>query len=140
MKNISDAADLMATARDALLREILPALPKDHRYAGLMIANVMAIAAREHDSGPGAARREAERLRVLLAAGAPVQAPQEEGDIASEDLCGLRRALGTAIRIGRFDDGPRAAALAAHLKQTAVDWVAISNPKALRADRPARDT
>ena len=47
MKDISDAEDLMATARDALLNELLPALPKDRRYAALMIANAMAIAARE---------------------------------------------------------------------------------------------
>ena len=41
MKDISDAEVLMATARDALLNELLPALPKDRRYAALMIANAM---------------------------------------------------------------------------------------------------
>ncbi|NDP42144.1 MAG: hypothetical protein GZ089_05405, partial [Aromatoleum sp.] len=66
MKDISDGEDLMATARDALLNELLPALPKDRRYAALMIANAMAIAARERRSGTDAARDEAGRLHDLL--------------------------------------------------------------------------
>ena len=48
MRDISDAADLMTTAREALLRDLLPALSGERRYAALMIANGMAIAAREH--------------------------------------------------------------------------------------------
>lgn len=125
MKNISDAADLMATARDALLQDVLPSLPKDQRYAGLMIANVMAIAAREHRSGRDAATREAQRLRDLLAA---------IGAETAGELPALRRAVCTAIREGRFDEGARDDELQAHLAQTAADWVAISNPKALRAE------
>ena len=133
MKNISDAADLMATARDALLQEVLPALPKDQRYAGLMIANVMAIAAREHRSGRDAAQREADRLRDLLSAIG--QGRERAGETTSEgELPALRRTLCTAIRAGGFDEGARETELQAHLAQTAADWVAISNPKALRAD------
>jgi len=66
MSDISDAADLIATARDALLAELLPALPKERRYTGLMIANAMAIAVREERLGFDAARSEAARLRNLL--------------------------------------------------------------------------
>ena len=33
MKDISDAADLMTTAREALLRDLLPALTGERRYA-----------------------------------------------------------------------------------------------------------
>ncbi len=46
MNDISDAADLIATAREALLNELLPALAKEQRYVGLMIGNAMAIALR----------------------------------------------------------------------------------------------
>ena len=41
MRDISDAADLMTTAREALLRDLLPALSGERRYAALMIANGM---------------------------------------------------------------------------------------------------
>ena len=36
MRDISDAADLMTTAREALLRDLLPALSGERRYAALM--------------------------------------------------------------------------------------------------------
>jgi len=47
MSDISDAADLLATAREALAHELLPLLPKERRYVGLMIGNVIGIAIRE---------------------------------------------------------------------------------------------
>ncbi len=127
MKNISDAADLIATARQALLDELLPRLNKDQRYAGLMIANAMAIALREQRGGADAARAESARIVALLGASASGAPPDEEA------LASQRRALCLAIRAGSFDQDARAAALTAHLLRTAADWVAISNPKALRA-------
>ena len=124
MRDISDAADLMTTAREALLRELLPALPVEHRYAALMIANGMAIAAREHRLGTDAARSEAARLRNLLA--------DSGRSPAKHDLSALRKATAAAIRAGYFDEPARAAALMTDLAHTAEAWVAISNPKALR--------
>jgi hypothetical protein len=126
----------MATAREALLSELLPALPKERRYVGLMIANVMAIAAREHRLGYDAAQGEAARLRNLLGV------HQDPGAAAAgpglpADLSALRAAARAAIRAGDFDAPPRAAALGAALLHTAADWVAISNPKALRGDADA---
>ena len=41
-----DAADLLATARDVVLRELLPALPPEKAFAARMVANAMAVAAR----------------------------------------------------------------------------------------------
>jgi hypothetical protein len=41
-----DAADLLATARDVVLKELLPALPPEKAFAARMVANAMAIAAR----------------------------------------------------------------------------------------------
>jgi Domain of unknown function (DUF6285) len=135
MKDISDAADLITTAREALLNGLLPTLTKDQRYAGLMIANAMAIALREHGSSRDAGRKEIGRLRKLLAdAGLGTEQPVN-GDVESE-LPRLRRSLGDAIRRGQFD-GAHAAALMAHLARTAADWVAISNPKALRTEDAA---
>jgi uncharacterized protein DUF6285 len=128
MKSISDAADLIATARQALLDELLPRLPKDQRYAGLMIANAMAIALREQRAGADAASGESTRIAALLGGASLSGAPPDEDMLASQ-----RRALRNAIRAGTFDDGERTAVLTAHLLRTAADWVAISNPKALRA-------
>ena len=130
MNDIPDAADLIGTARDALLRELLPALPAQHRYTALMIANAMAIAARELELGPDARQGEAARLHALLAEGG-VSTP------TANDLHSLRRAVAAAIRGGRFDAQTRAQALTEALAATAQAWVAISNPKALRAPRVA---
>ena len=133
MRDISDAADLVATAREALLAEILPGLPKERRYVGLMIANVMAIAAREHRLGADAAGNEAARLRNRMT-DLGDDASLARGALPFTDLTALRRSVATAIRAGAFDDSARAKALGSDLLHTAADWVAISNPKALRPD------
>ena len=135
MKDISDAADLMATAREALLAELLPALPGERRYTALMIANVMAIAAREHRLGFDATRNEISRLRNLLAAIGKAAAPSS--DPLAGDLATLRSSVRDAIRAGAFDAAPHARALVTALLHTAADWVAISNPKVLRGEANA---
>ena len=130
MSDISDAADLLATAREALAHELLPLLPKERRYVGLMIGNVIGIATRELHGGAAAMAGEAERTMLLLvASGIP---PQADIEARTDALRELRRALSTAIRAGRFDEPAASAALMAHLTRVAADWVAISNPKALR--------
>jgi hypothetical protein len=131
MTDISDAADLVETARAVLLRDLVPALPGERRYPALMVANAMAIAAREHRLGPGAARDEAARLAQLLAMiGRPP--PRSERATECGDLPALRDAVRSAIRAGEFDAPERARALTTGLAHTAHDRVAISNPKALR--------
>ena len=135
MSDIADAADLIATARDALLAELLPALPKERRYTGLMIANAMAIASREDRLGFDAARSEAARLRNLLAdVGA---SPARAADAVESELATLRARIRDAIRDGLFDAPAHWDALVAALLHTAADRVAISNPKALREDAAA---
>ena len=42
-----DAADLLATAREVLLTELLPALPPEKAFAARMVASAMALAIRE---------------------------------------------------------------------------------------------
>jgi hypothetical protein len=48
------AADLLATARDALLAEILPALPAEKQGVARMVAAAIAIALREAGASPPA--------------------------------------------------------------------------------------
>jgi hypothetical protein len=133
ISDISDAADLTETARESLLRDLLPALPPDLRYSARMIANAMAIAAREHRLGAAAASNEAARLARLLA-----DIDREDAQNARapdrRDLQELRRSVCDAIRAGAFDGTERAAALVTALAETAHERVAISNPKALRDD------
>jgi Domain of unknown function (DUF6285) len=137
MKDISDALDLIATARDALVNDLLPRLQKDQRYTALMIANALAIAQREQRASVDAARDEIGRL-VNLFAECGIAAVSSGSDGRTDELPVLRRTLCSAIRGGRFDEGSRWTALVAHLERTTADWVAISNPKALRTDRATR--
>jgi hypothetical protein len=130
MSDISDASDLLATARESVLRELLPALPAEQRYAARMIANAISIASREHAAGGHALAREAGRLRELLRVqrqAAPVEGAAQQ----DEQTRALRQALAAAIRRGAFDETGRSRALQEHLLRTAEDQVAISNPRAL---------
>lgn len=129
--DIPDAADLLAIARETLLDELVPALPKERRYAALMVANALAIAAREHRLGADARRDESVRLHRLTHDIGP--SPRASiGVDAPDALPALRTAVRDAIRAGAFDAPRREAALAAALLQIATDQVAIANPKALR--------
>ncbi|MEN0074759.1 MAG: DUF6285 domain-containing protein [Paracraurococcus sp.] len=111
-----DAANLLETAREVLLRELLPALPEALRFQARMAANAMAIARRVGEADPAAA------LAALRAAmGAP------EG--AAEDL--LMR-LARDIRAGAHDPGtPGHAATAAALLALTRLRCGVSAPKAL---------
>ncbi len=126
MNDIPDAVELLAIARSTLLDKVLAQLPADLRYDALMIANAMAIAAREQSAGDRAAQEELARLTALLA--------ERSLPLAGKELqatcAGLKRRLAVAIRGGRFDDRDRAALLD-HLAQTAADELAVSNPRAL---------
>jgi Domain of unknown function (DUF6285) len=134
MNDISNALDLIATARDALLNDLLPKLQKDQRYTALMIANALAIAQREQQESIDVTRDEIGRL-VNLFAECGIEAAPAGSDSPTNEIRGLRRTLCRAIRGGRFDDASNWTALVAHLERTTADWVAISNPKALRTDR-----
>jgi hypothetical protein len=102
------AADLLATARDVLLNELLPALPAEKAFAARMVANAMAIAARD------AAQDRAWEAQALARMG------------------GDARAFAAAIRAGTHDPGtpdhPRAAALLDDMTRARCT---ISAPRAL---------
>jgi hypothetical protein len=116
---------LLAVARRALREELLPKLPEDSRYAGLMVANAMAIAAREAEAGDGPARAELAGLAALLGE------PEGTGPLA-EELRRLNRELVRRIRAGDVRPGSSAhGALRRHLWQSALARVRVSNPKYL---------
>jgi hypothetical protein len=127
MTDRPNGAELLKIAREALMRELAAELPESKRYLALMIANAMAIAAREAELGDGADRAELTSLRMLF---------QEPGPDTSEDVAdrleALNRRLCAEIRAGKFSGGADEARLRAHLRRSAEARVAISNPKALR--------
>ena len=110
-----EGPSLLTTARDALLQEILPKLSGTDAFTARMIANAMAIAAREaaqDDAWVAEMRATMQRLT---------------GDAAAPD-----RAFAASIRTGAFDPGTtHHAEAAALLRQAARLRCAISAPRVL---------
>ncbi|KSH97449.1 DUF6285 domain-containing protein [Pseudomonas aeruginosa] len=113
-----DAHELLDIARWTLLEQLLPALPGELRYPALMIANAMAIAARESRLGALAEDQERTRLAALV-------------DEAPAALPDLLRQLARAIRLGSHDAPQNHRTLVETLRQVTLARLAISNPKAL---------
>ncbi|MBF8740980.1 4-hydroxypentanoyl-CoA kinase subunit LvaB [Pseudomonas guariconensis] len=113
-----NAHQLLEIARATFLEQLLPALPGELRYPALMIANAMAIAARESRLGAQAEDQEQARLVALV-------------DDAPSTLPDLRRQLARAIRQGSHDAPQTRRTLVETLRQITVARLAISNPKAL---------
>ena len=112
-----DAADLLATARQVLLEEVLPHLPEGQRLAARMVASAMAIAGREieADQAPAIAA-----LRGLF-----------PGDAAPD--AALQARLAREIRAGAHDPGSaQHEAVAAALRTITRLRCAVSNPRALK--------
>jgi urease accessory protein UreF len=129
-----DAFELLAIARQTLLERLLPALPVDQKFDGLMIANALAIAGREIRDQAAGQRRMATRLAALY----DEVMPPDAAEIAPM-MARLEARLARDIRAGSFDgDAALRRKVFEHLWATARDRVAISNPKAL-ADEPAED-
>ena len=111
-----DGTDLLRTARDVLLRDVLPHLPEALKFQARMIANAIAIAMRDYEAEPGAAL---ERLRDILAA--PDAAPDA-----------LLSRLAREIRAGQHDAGtPDHGTVAATLVALTRLRCSVSAPKAL---------
>lgn len=111
-----DGPDLLRTARDVLLQDLLPHLPEAQKFQARMIANAMAIAAREQEARPEAASAQ---LRSVMSM--PDGAP---GALLSR--------LAAEIRAGRHDPGtPNHGVVAAALVALVRLRCSVSAPKAL---------
>ena len=128
MNNLPGGADLLAIARETLVTEIKPRLGENAKYALAMIANAMAIAARELEAGEGPALAGLGRLDELY--GAP---PRElHGAALGAALRTCERRLAADIRAGRYDaNDERQRALVEHLRKSVRAKLEISNPKSL---------
>ena len=113
MSHLHATGDLLAVARDALRERVIPRLDGEGRYEAAMVANAMAIAAREVALGPAIRAEE----QALLA--------EFYGTVAS--LAELRRRLCRDLRAGRIAD-PKAGGLRELLARFVHARLAISNP------------
>lgn len=113
-------SDLLVTARAVLLERLLPLLPEGARLEARMVANAMAIAAR--DCGPESdTTAEVAALGSLLGGG-------------GDDPAALLARFAAAIRDGAFDPGTdRRAEAAAVLRRIVDRRCRVSSPKALGA-------
>jgi hypothetical protein len=110
-----EGPNLLATARDALLAEILPKLTGTDAFTARMIANAMAIAAREAEQNDAWVDETRSTMKRLISA---TEAPD--------------RAFAAAIRTGAFDPGSaHHAEVAAMLRAAARLRCAISAPRVL---------
>ncbi|MGH7067246.1 MAG: DUF6285 domain-containing protein [Acetobacteraceae bacterium] len=122
MRDGPGGAVLLGIARAKLLGELLPSLPPEHLYTARMIANAMAIAARELGSDPAAIDQEAGRRMAELYRLAGLASPPP-GREAEE----MERRLAADIRAGRFDAaGP---ALRTLLEWQVEQRLRLANPK-----------
>lgn len=115
--------ELLAIAGKVLREELLPLLPREKHYQALMLANAMAIAARQLAAGDGPAQAELARLQTLL-------------DVSVDSTLTLHDQLLTqnsllAQTIRARSSTLNAAQLAEHLWQTTCDKARESAPKAL---------
>jgi hypothetical protein len=114
--SLSPAADMLATIREYVEREILPALRDDKWFNMRVAANMLATIERELRLAPAADEAERARLADLL---------DTNGTLEE-----LNRALATAIREGKMTiDDPR---LLEHLRLSTADALRINNPQWLK--------
>lgn len=129
MRDQPDGAALLATAQKVLSEKFLPQLPAHLKHEALMVANAMAIAARQLQAGERPLQSEFENLTKLLAA--------HTGEANADDTLRLKQLnveLCAKIRAG--DSDPERAdheATHQHLCRVARDRVQESNPKYLSA-------
>ena len=119
MRHEPTAANLLDTAREVMRDSIIPGLTGAARYDALMVANAMAIAARQIAAGHRPMEEARQRLATLY--GAPDATLPDLEDRFAADL-----------RAGVFDaPSERREAAFNHLWKASCSAAAESNPKTL---------
>lgn len=128
MRDDPAGADLLETARTVLREELIDLLPVEQRLAALMVANAMAISARQLRAGDDPERLELSSLAVLL--GVTIDAQTRTA--VREALILLNQSLCQEIRSGGADYGSaKHSAVYAHLRKVIQQKVMESNPRYL---------
>ena len=119
MRSLPTAAELLKIARDGLLNELLPHLPKEQHYTALMAANALAISMREIQAAASQDQAEAALLHELYGSAATSAGIDEFAVRLAHDL-----------REGRFDT--RLPAVGQLLLAEVTARLRVSNPKYLK--------
>jgi len=127
MRDRPNGADLMAIAREALLKEVMPALTEAARVTALMIASALGIAERELAAGEAPLRAELAALAAIYGE------PQAVADAQAlyDALLRLNRRLAEDLRQDTIVDAERRSAVYRLLVESTRARVAESNPKYL---------
>lgn len=99
MRDKPDTRDLLETARQTLMEELLSQLSPEQRYRAHLVGAAMATASRELAAGEGWQEEERAALALLLG---------DDGDLET-----LSRAFAEKLRAGAFDDSGDAYAILA---------------------------
>ncbi|MFZ3237480.1 MAG: DUF6285 domain-containing protein [Stellaceae bacterium] len=153
MRDLPEAPELLALARDVLVSELLPLLPPERQLDARLVANCMAIAERE--ATPDRTEwaeivRELEALyhsaaltHPALPAGSPPSRIAGEGAEcneagereAGEGAAELLGQFAQRLRIGDFENSPeRAAQARAILWRLTIAGLRLANPRFLAAN------
>lgn len=128
MRMTPDARSLLNVALETYRTAVLPGLPPERRYEGLMIANALAIAAREFGGLEAAGSRMLAALAELCGEEAD---PTLAGPALAERVEALQRRLCADIAAGDYDAPDIRAPLLRCLECLVEAQLAISNPKLL---------
>lgn len=129
MRDRPQAQVLLRLARAEVLETLLPRLPAADRYTARLIANAMAIAAREMAAGPALAAAEQAALAPLFgeaATPAPPGAHRSAIETSEEAVERMNWRLAAEIR-GGLRDGD--AAVHGALRQGVLTRLRETNPK-----------
>jgi hypothetical protein len=149
MHDLPRGPALLTLARDVLLNDLLPLLPEERRLEALLVANCMAIAAREARANweQTAVRREIEKLYgTEVPALSPLPFPPPlagEGQVGGDDAHGgeaeVWRRFACELRNGGFENSPEREAIArAILWRMTIAKLRLANPRFLAANGFAR--
>ena len=128
MRDRPDGTKLLEIARAALLDDLLPALPEDQRYSARLVANAMAIAARELAAGDAPMQAERAALDRLVDDSRDGVRTEPDTESLDEALQRLTWRFAAEIRAGGRDGDREAYDV---LRNGAVERVRQTNPRRL---------
>ncbi len=123
-----DGAGLLARAQVLLAEELIEPLSAGQRFQARLVANAMAIAARELAAGWGPLKTQVSALAKLFGEAPNAGSEDGRGETLEEAWERLTWRLASEIRGGLRDRDPLVYAL---LEASARARVGLSNPKAL---------
>ena len=129
MRDGPGGTELLRHAHTLLLEELMALLTEDRRYQARLVADAMAIAARERDAGEGPLDAELEVLAGIYRENAA--RPAGAAEDLEEALLRLNWRLAAEIRGGKRDAEARVYDL---LRATAIARLRECNPKVLEEE------